>query len=58
MKKWHLEGVLHGVPSKKLIPPDSGQTSVYRPSAFSEFRKESIFVRCCRQIAVFLIRQF
>ncbi len=58
MKKWHLEGVLQGVSPKKLILPDLGQTAVYRPSTFSEFRKESILVRCCRQVAAFLIRRF
>ncbi len=58
MKKWHLEEVLHLVSSRKLILPDLGQTAVYRPTASSEFRKESILVRSCRQVAAFLIRCF
>ncbi len=58
MKKWHLEEVLHIVSSKKLILPDFGQSTVYHPLAFSEFRKESILVRSCRQVAAFFIRRF
>ena len=58
MKKWHLEEVLHIVSSRRLILPDFGQPTVYRPLVFSEFRKESILVRSCRQVAAFFIRRF
>jgi len=58
MKKWHLEEVLHLVSSKKLVLPDPGQTTAYRPLSVSEYRKEPIALRWCRRVAAFFIRRF
>lgn len=58
MKKWHLEAVLHLVPSKKLVLPDLGQTTAYRPLSIPKFRKEPTVLRCCRKVAAFFIRRF
>ncbi len=58
MKKWHLEEVLHLVSSKKLVLPDLGQTTAYRPLSIPEIRKEPLVIRCCRKVVVFFIRRF
>ncbi len=56
MKKWHLEGVIHGTTPKKFLIPDPGRTAPFLHTSPAGIRKEHTVKICCRQVAAFFIR--